>query len=144
MNENCVFCKIIKNELPSSKIYEDDMILGFMNIRPVHSGECILIPKKHVDHFTDIEENLSAHIIKTAQKIANKIRSVIKPERVGYVVAGYSIPHAHLIIIPQYHVHDITCEHFAILKEGKIYFTDQHIPIAERKDLDKIADELRL
>jgi len=115
-----------------------------MNIKPSHPGECLLIPKEHIDHFTDIKEDLAAKIIKIGQRLANKIRKELNPQRVGYIVAGYGVPHAHLIIVPQHHTNDITCEHFAVLENGKIHFTDQHIPIVDRKDLDAMAKRLKV
>src|SRR5262249_41970643 len=123
---------------------EDEEILGFMNYKPVHPGECLLIPKEHINHFMDINDELAARIMKLGQRLCRKIRERIKPDRVGYVVAGYGVAHAHLIIIPNYHANDITCEHFAIIKDGKINFTDEHIPIARREELDSMASLLKI
>lgn len=142
MKSNCIFCKIIKRELSASIFYEDDEILGFLNHRPVHAPECLLIPKQHIDHFTDIDDQLSAKIMVLGQQLARKIRTHFKPERVGYVVAGYGVAHAHLIVIPQYHDHDITSQHFGVLKDDQIVFTDEHIPIAPRAELDQLATQL--
>lgn len=140
----CVFCKIIAGEIPASKFYEDKEILGFMNHKPVHPGECIFIPKKHTNHFMDIDDELAAKMMRLGQKLCRIIRKEIKPDRVGYVVAGYGVPHAHLIVIPNYHANDITCEHFAILKGNKIIFTDEHIPVASREELDRMASLFKL
>ncbi len=139
---SCIFCEIVAGRAPSSKVYEDSEILGFLNIKPPHPGECLLIPKQHVDHFTDID--LAARIMKIAQRLANRIRDVYKPQRVGYVVAGYGVAHAHLIVIPQWHTNDITCQHFAVLNNGEIAFTDAHIPVAPREELDQVAERLRI
>lgn len=143
-DDKCVFCRIIASEALASRVYEDDRILAFMNHRPVHPGECLLIPKEHIDHFTDIDDETAAHIMRTAQKLANNIRKALKPQRVGYVVAGYGVAHAHLIIIPQHHANDITCQHFAVLDNGEIRFSVQHIPLASREELDKVAAKIRL
>lgn len=140
----CVFCEIVVGRSRSSKVYEDADILGFLNIKPVHPGECLLIPKMHVDHFSDIEEALAARIVQVAQRLANRIREVYRPQRVGYVVAGYSVPHAHFLILPQWHTHDITSQHFAIQEGGRIAFTDDHIPVSPREELDRVAELLRL
>ena len=137
MKTNCIFCKIIKGELPASVFYEDNDVLGFMNHKPVHAPECLFIPKKHIDHFTDINDKLAA------KRLARQIHKHYKPQRVGYVVAGYTVSHAHLIVIPQYHENDITCQHFAVLKGKKIIFTDEHIPITPRKKLDEFAANLK-
>jgi histidine triad (HIT) family protein len=140
----CIFCQIVAGTAPASKFYEDDEILGFMNHKPVHPGECLLIPKIHIDHFMDIDDELAARIMKLGQRLCRRIRAQLNPDRVGYVVAGYGVPHAHLIVIPNHHANDITCEHFAVQKEGKIVFTDKHIPIAPRTELDRVASLLRI
>jgi histidine triad (HIT) family protein len=117
-DSTCIFCKIVEGTEPASKFYEDEDILGFMNHKPVHPGECIFIPKAHINHFMDINDELAARIMKLGQRLCRTVREKLNPDRVGYVVAGYGVPHAHLIVIPNYHANDITCEHFAVLKEG--------------------------
>jgi histidine triad (HIT) family protein len=140
----CIFCKIVAGTAPASTFYEDEEILGFMNYKPVHPGECLLIPKTHINHFMDINDELAMRIMRLGQCLCRKIREQLNPDRVGYVVAGYGVPHAHLIVIPNYHANDITCEHFAVLKEGQIVFTDEHIPIAPREELDHMALLLKI
>lgn len=140
----CIFCKIVERKEPASFVYEDDRAVGFLNYRPVHPGECLVIPKKHIDHFTDIDSDLALHIFSIGMKIADRIREQLNPRRVGFVVAGYGVAHAHLIVIPQYHANDITCQHFAVLRDGEITFTDKHIPIVSRKELDEVAGKLKI
>jgi histidine triad (HIT) family protein len=115
-----------------------------MNHKPVHPGECLLIRKIHINHFMDINDELAARIMKLGQRLSRKVRAQLNPDRVGYVVAGYGVAHAHLIVIPNYHANDITCEHFVVQKEGKIIFTDEHIPIAPPEELDRMASLLRI
>lgn len=143
-NANCIFCKIVARTAPASIVYEDDRILGFLNNRPVHPGECLLIPKEHVDHFMDIDDALAEKVMKVGQTLARKINDTLQPERVGYVVTGYGVPHAHLIVIPQHHNHDITSEHFAVKDGTAVTFTDQHIPLASREELDRVAGKIRI
>ena len=93
MNETkCKFCRIVSGELPASIIYEDADVMALMNIRAINKGECMVIPKDHIDHFTDIPDNLSAKILAVAQKIGRKLLALYKPERIGYVVHGYGVP----------------------------------------------------
>jgi histidine triad (HIT) family protein len=99
-DSTCIFCKIVAGTEPASKFYEDSEILGFMNHKPVHPGECLLIPKIHINHFMDINDELAARIMKLGQRLSRKIRTQLNPDRVGYVVAGYGVAHAHLIVIP--------------------------------------------
>lgn len=142
--DNCVFCGIIDGIIPSSKIYEDEKVLAFMGIRPVHDGECMVIPKEHIDHFMDIPDELASHVISIAQKIAHKIMDAYHPKRVGYIVHGFGVPHAHLILIPLHEVDEITSSAFAYLENGKIQFSEGQIPIQDRDKLDTIASMLTI
>jgi histidine triad (HIT) family protein len=66
-----------------------------------------LFPRDHVDHFTDLPDPLAAHLMCTAQRIARRARAVLRPLRMGYVVHGFGMAHAHLNIVPQHDPHDI-------------------------------------
>jgi hypothetical protein len=87
---NCVFCKIIRGEIPSVKVYEDDQVLAFLDIRPIQPGHTMIIPKTHIDHFMDLPDGLAQHIVTVGQRLSRQIRDVLKPERVG--VVGYPMP----------------------------------------------------
>jgi histidine triad (HIT) family protein len=143
-NSNCIFCQIVAGTSSSSKFYEDDEILGFMILRPKYTGECLIVPKAHIDQFMDIDDELAAKIIKIGQKTARKMRKIFQPKRVGYVVSGYGVPHAHLIVLPCYEMNDITSKHYAVLRDGEIHFTQQNVPLASHEELDRIASLLRI
>src|SRR5215218_1599734 len=64
---SCVFCEIVAGRAPASVIYEDDVLVAFMGIQPTAPGECLVIPKAHVDHFTDVPDEVAQHIIVAAQ-----------------------------------------------------------------------------
>jgi histidine triad (HIT) family protein len=143
MNETtCKFCRIVSGELPASIIYEDADVMAFMNIRAVNKGECMVIPKDHIDHFTDIPDDLSAKILAVAQTIGRKILALYKPERIGYVVHGYGVPHAHLMVVPQQDPNDITSGKFVRVVDGELHISDQHLPLIAREELDAMAEEL--
>lgn len=136
---NCIFCAIAAGVAPASVIYEDEEILAFMAIRPIHPGECLVIPRAHVDHFTDLDEHLAQRIMGAALRIGRRIRVHFRPERVGMVVHGFGVPHAHLLLIPQHHPTDITSGRFAAIKEGEIVFGVEQAPLADRAVLDEHA-----
>jgi histidine triad (HIT) family protein len=140
---NCIFCKIISGEASSSKVYEDAEVLAFMDIQPVRPGQVLVIPKVHIDHFTDIPGELAEHIFRTAFTLAGKVRSVLNPERVGLVVHGYGVSHAHMVIVPQHTKDDITSARIAEIREGEVVFDMHILPMASREDLDVIAASLR-
>jgi histidinol-phosphate/aromatic aminotransferase/cobyric acid decarboxylase-like protein len=82
----CVFCEIVKGSEKAAFIYEDDDILGFMNIHPIHPGECLLIPKAHIDHFFEIPDQIASRIMIIAQKVAKKLAE--KKSRALILVEG--------------------------------------------------------
>ena len=140
----CVFCRIVAGQSPASVIWEDGEAMALMNLRAVNTGECMIIPKAHIDHFTDIPDPLAAKILLIAQRIGRKIMQVYRPERIGYVVHGYGVPHAHFLIVPQNDPNDITSRRFIRIVDGKIEFTEQHIPLTPREELDRMAAELAI
>ena len=135
----CVFCAIIAGTSPASIIYRDDLVVAFMTITPSSPGECAVIPIAHVDHFTDIEDATSQRIMLVAQRIGRRMRDVFQPQRVGMVVHGYGVAHAHLILVPQHGPYDITSARFARIENGQIVFTVRHGPRPDRRVLDDHA-----
>ena len=138
----CVFCEIVAGLSPASFVYKDEKVACFMSLQPSRLGECLVIPNKHLDHFTDIPNKLSAHIMIVAQCVGRKMRVVLKPQRVGIVVHGYGVPHAHLIIIPQYSPTDITSGRFAVIRDGNVVFDPSQLPKPSRAELDDYAEKL--
>ena len=127
----CPFCQIAANEAPRSVVYEDNEILAFLDVAPVNLGQCVIIPKAHVDHFTDLSDDIASRMMVVAQHIGRKQREARKPRpRIGHIVHGFGIAHAHLVVIPQYSRDDI--------KPGK--------PLGhpERAELDGLAKSLRI
>ena len=113
--------------------------MALMTLRPSQAGECMVIPKQHVDHFTDLTDDLAAHVIVLAQKIGRRMRTVFSPQRVGMVVHGFGVPHAHLLLVPQHGPTDITSGRFAHLADGKIVYDHTILPLPARAELDRHA-----
>jgi histidine triad (HIT) family protein len=138
----CVFCEIVAGRAPASVIYHDDVLMAFMGIQPTAPGECLVIPRAHVDHFTDVPDDVAERIIVAAQRIGRAMRGVFAPERVGYLVHGYGVPHAHLILVPQHGPHHLTSDRFARIEDGRVVFSLDGIPLAGRATLDEQAHAL--
>jgi histidine triad (HIT) family protein len=138
----CVFCEIVAGRSPASMIYEDDSVAAFMTLRPTAPGECLVIPKTHIDHFTDIPDDLAQRIMIVAQRIGRRMRSAFPLDRVGFLVHGYGVAHAHLIIVPQQGPHHLTSDRFARIVDGRVAFDMSGIPIADRATLDEHARRL--
>lgn len=103
MNEDCIFCKIVKGEIPSSKIYEDDKILAFKDINPIAPVHILVIPKKHINSFMELEDDeLMVHINKTIKKVATEVGVSEKGFRVVTNIGGdggQAVKHLHYHIL---------------------------------------------
>jgi len=98
--ENCLFCKIVKEDLPSYKIWENERFLAFLDINPINLGHTVLISKKHVDYIFDLEEPLYSEMFKIAKQLSKALKQAIGSKKVGLVVEGFAVPHAHIHLVP--------------------------------------------
>jgi len=97
--DDCIFCKIIKGDIPSHKVYEDDDFFAFLDIRPLNPGHTLVIPKKHFRWVWDVS-NIGDYY-KVVGKIANAIKKAFKTDYVVSLVFGEEVPHAHVWLIPR-------------------------------------------
>jgi histidine triad (HIT) family protein len=95
-----VFTRIVQGELPAHKVYEDDRFLAFLDIGPVAVGHTLVIPKEEVDHLFDLDEATYTGLFAVVRRVAAAIQDGFRPPRVGVVVAGFEVPHAHVHVIP--------------------------------------------
>lgn len=102
-----IFSKIIAGEIPSYKVFENEHVLAFLDIQPIHLGHVLLVPKKEVDHFTDVPEPYFTAVHLASQKIGRAIRQVTGAPRVGTAVQGFEVPHFHLHLIPLWSPRDL-------------------------------------
>ena len=136
---SCPFCEIVAKRAPASVIYQDDAIMAFMTLRSFAAGECTIIPIAHIDHFSDVPDDIAQRIIVAAQRISRRMRTVFAPERVGMIVHGYGVQHAHLILVPQNGPNDITSLHYVSIEDGAIRISLKNIPFTPRDVLDEHA-----
>lgn len=95
---DCIFCKIVRREIPAHVVYEDDDFLAFLDIRPLAPGHTLVIPKKHYRWVWDVE-NISDYF-EVVTKIARTQRSAFRCDQVLSRIVGEEIPHAHIWIYP--------------------------------------------
>ena len=95
-----VFTKIVNGEIPSYKIAEDDRFYAFLDISPVAKGHTLVIPKKEIDYLFDIEDELYQDYFLFAKKVAIGLKKAIPCEKIGIVVIGLEVLHAHIHLIP--------------------------------------------
>lgn len=101
--EDCIFCKIIKGEIPSAKVYEDDKVLAFLDINPVNYGHTLVIPKAHHQMMHDVPDDLLAYCYIQAKSLMIKVKAALKADYVSVSVTGLDVPHFHIHLIPRYY-----------------------------------------
>jgi histidine triad (HIT) family protein len=104
---DCTFCKILSNEFSSSRVFENDSVIAFLDIHPVNEGHVLVIPRRHVESFTDLHADEVAQISKCGQLVAKHLKKSlpmckgISLSLADGVIAGQEVPHTHLHVIPR-------------------------------------------
>ncbi len=97
--ENCVFCKLAK-EGSELKIWENEKYLAFLDMHPMQPGHALIIPKKHTDYLFDIEDAEYCELMMNAKKVAGILKLKFNSKKVGMIVEGFAILHAHVHLVP--------------------------------------------
>lgn len=95
-----IFSRIVAGEIPSYKVAENDKFYAFLDIAPLAKGHTLVIPKREVDYFYDLEDGELAEMIVFAKSIAKKIQATTRCKKVATVVLGLEVPHAHIHLVP--------------------------------------------
>ncbi|RIH63825.1 HIT family protein [Mariniphaga sediminis] len=102
-----IFTKIVAGEIPAYKVAEDENFLAFLDIFPVAKGHTLVIPKKEVDYLFDLDNELYAGLQLFAKKVASGLKNAIPCKKVGVLVLGLEVPHAHIHLIPMQDESDV-------------------------------------
>ena len=102
-----IFTRIVSGDIPSYKIAEDENYFAFLDINPLAKGHTLVIPKQETDYYFDLDDDLLAGMQVFAKKVALAIDAVMDCKRVGVVVLGLEVPHAHIHLIPINSLFDI-------------------------------------
>ena len=124
-----IFTKIIKGEIPSYKIAEDERYFAFLDIFPLAKGHVLVVPKEEVDRIFDLGDETLAGMMLFAKKVALAIETAVPCQRVGVAVIGLEVPHAHIHLIPLNSIQDIN-------------FTNPKLKL-EPEELSRIASAIR-
>lgn len=131
MEQDSIFTKIIKGQLPSHKVYEDDKILAFLDIYPVVDGQIVVVPKAQVKFVWDLNPEDYSSLMDATRRIVKHIQPILKTKFVGTKIEGVDVPHAHVKIYP-----------FNSVEE---YDSKQDTSVEPNHEfLSKLADKLRL
>lgn len=128
--EDCIFCKIVKGEIPCQKIYEDNKILVFLDINPVHKGHTLIIPKEHHEGIIDMPDDTLGELAKVAKKISKAVKKATGVAGFNIVQnngadAGQDVFHFHMHIIPR------------LKGDGLGMWPHQKLPEEEMKDIQE-------
>lgn len=106
-HDDCLFCKIIKGEIPSAKVYEDEHVYAFMDISQVTTGHTLVVPKIHTQDLYETPSEVASDLFAAVPTIANAIKKAFKPVGLNLlnnneIAAGQTVFHTHLHLIPRY------------------------------------------
>ena len=133
-DESCIFCKIVKKQLPSSIIYEDDLVMAFLDIRPVNEGHSLVIPKEHYADIFDVPSELLGKVHQVTKKVAIAVKQAVNADGISIIqqngkAANQDIFHLHVHVIPRYPGEKIKAFH--------------ELQIAEPNQLDQAAAKIK-
>ena len=131
--ENCIFCKIANKEIPGKIVYEDDLCLAFLDLSQTTNGHTLVVPKTHYQNILDVDKEVLSHLIKVTKKLTNQIITNLDAKGANVLtnaneVAGQTVMHFHIHIIPRYNETD----------QIKIDITDR----SQEVDLDNIFNKI--
>jgi histidine triad (HIT) family protein len=95
-----IFTRIIEGDIPGRFVWKDAICVGLIDIGPLHPGHTLVIPRVEVDHWLDLEPSVAEHCFTVARHIGQAQMRAFQPARVGLIIAGFEVPHAHLHVIP--------------------------------------------
>ena len=133
-DEECIFCKIVQKQAPSSIIYEDNLVIAFLDIKPASEGHILVISKEHYEGIFDIPSELLGKVYQVTKTVANAAKQALNADGMNIMqqngrAANQEIFHLHVHIIPRYN--------------GQKMKTIQELQIADRKQLEITANKIK-
>lgn len=122
--EDCVFCKIVKGELPSWKIMENNDVIGILDSNPSVEGHCRIIPKNHVHYWHDLNDVETSAVFNAAKLVAKRIKKKYRPDFVCIFVRGGRVKHAHVVPFPSHEGDKLSGFPQSILGKTEINFKE--------------------
>ena len=124
-----IFSKIIAGDIPSYKIVEDDRFYAFLDINPMTKGHTLVVPKQETDYIFDLDDALLAEMVIFSKRVSLAIEKAISCKRVGMMVIGLEVPHAHIHLVP-------------IQSEGDLNLSNPKLKLSNDEFLE-IADKIK-
>lgn len=95
-----IYTRIIDGDIPGRFLWQDDLCVAFLDIRPLANGHTLVVPREEIDQWTDLPVDLATHLMSVAHTIGGIQKAVLKPARVGLMIAGFEVPHVHVHVVP--------------------------------------------
>lgn len=105
--EKCVFCEIVSKKKRAYRIFEDEQALAFLDINPIRQGHVLLTTKEHYPYIFALNEELFVSMFKKARLLSHYLEKALNADRIGIMVSGVAIPHAHIHLVPVYEKKDL-------------------------------------
>ncbi|HEX4489752.1 MAG TPA: HIT family protein [Acidimicrobiia bacterium] len=103
-----VFTRIIDGEIPGRFVWKDDVCVAFLTIEPMRPGHTLVVPREEVDHWVDLDTATCEHLFEVARVVGRAQNAAFKPRRVGLLIVGDEVPHAHLHLVPINHAGELS------------------------------------
>ena len=145
---DCIFCKIVKEEIPSEKIWEDKEFIAILDVFPNVKGMTLVIPKKHFDSYVfNMDDKNYCKLMTATKKVAKLLDKALKVKRTALVMEGLGVNHAHIKLYPIYGLDkefkEIWSKDTVFFKDYQGYISTQLGPKANPEELKKIAESIR-
>lgn len=125
--EDSLFTRIIKRELPAEIVFEDEMVVGILNLFPNIEGEMLVIPKQQVAYFADLDDKAYLHLMSVVKHMAKVLDATFNTLRTCVVIEGFDVPHVHVRLYP--------------VQTGRLEL--KHGQQATEEELKRIGDKIR-
>jgi len=107
VSDSCIFCRIIKGEIPGTRVYEDDAVLAFLDINPIALGHTLVIPKGHYETLVDIPDDVGARLFPVLSRVGKAVMAAVKADgfnclQNNFAAAGQIVFHSHWHVIPRF------------------------------------------
>jgi len=138
-NDNCQFCKLVEKEDVISSVYEDDIVMAFMDVKPVNEGHTLVIPKNHYENIYEIPDDEIAHLYKIVKKVASAVKKGVNAEGISVnqhngTAAFQKVFHLHVHVIPRYEGDKLAARSRQVI---------QKLHVMNRESLDATARKIK-
>lgn len=124
-----IFTRIIDGEIPGRFVWEDEVCVAFLDVRPLAPGHVLVVPRQEIDQWTDLVAGTARHLMGVAHRVGQAQKELLSPARIGLMIAGFEVPHVHIHVVP---MDSMQALDFA-----------QADTSPDPADLDRLGDQLR-